>query len=87
MEDNTAQQDGGRRREMREFDRDAEVWVLEGTFQSVYGGSGVLDVGCARLRVANRPITYHHSRSYLFVLDKVANSSGSECRFKVGKLS
>ena len=60
------QQDGGRRMEMQEFDRDAEVWVIEGTFPSVYGGSGVMDVGCARLLVANRPITYHPSLS-LFV--------------------
>ena len=63
---------------MREFDRDADVWVLEGTFPSVYGGSGVMDVGCARLRVANRPITYHPSLSRcLFVLGKGANSSGT----------
>ena len=72
------QQDGGRRREMREFDRDAEVCVLEETFQSVYGGSGVMDVRDGGSQTDPLPII-HLSRC-LFLLEKVAKSSGSECR-------
>ena len=66
VKDNTAQQDGGRRREMREFDRDAEVWVNEGfCYERVWWER--CD-GCWVCEIAGRkPTHYLSSLSLVFV--------------------